>query len=96
MPRGQLVHRIGVQVAGAHVFDDGLSEVLEAAGRGDLQQPGRDVGGPADGVRNAVGQQHEVARPGSFELFGQLNNVIEACDANFDYQMRQVADLIGL
>jgi AcrR family transcriptional regulator len=32
----------------------------------------------------------------SFELFGQLNNVIEAREAYFDYQMRQAADLIGL
>lgn len=32
----------------------------------------------------------------SFELFGQLNNVIEAREAYFDYQMRRVADLIGL
>jgi AcrR family transcriptional regulator len=32
----------------------------------------------------------------SFELFGQLNNMIEAREANFDYQMRKIADLIGL
>jgi hypothetical protein len=32
----------------------------------------------------------------SFELFGQLNNVIEARDEYFDVQMRQIADLIGV
>jgi hypothetical protein len=32
----------------------------------------------------------------SFELFGQLNNVIEARDDYFDYQLRQIADLVGL
>lgn len=32
----------------------------------------------------------------SFELFGQLNNVIEAREAYFDYQLRRIADLIGL
>ena len=32
----------------------------------------------------------------SFELFGQFNNVIEAREAYFDYQMRRVATLIGL
>ena len=32
----------------------------------------------------------------SFELFGQLNNVIDARDEYFDYQMGQIADLVGL
>jgi AcrR family transcriptional regulator len=32
----------------------------------------------------------------SFELFGQFNNVIEARDAYFDHQMRQIADMIGV
>jgi AcrR family transcriptional regulator len=32
----------------------------------------------------------------SFELFGQLNNVVEDRAAFFDYQMRSVAGLIGL
>jgi AcrR family transcriptional regulator len=32
----------------------------------------------------------------SFELFGQLNNVIDARPAYFDYQMRHIAALIGL
>lgn len=32
----------------------------------------------------------------SFELFGQLNNVIEAREAYFDLQMNQMADLVGL
>jgi AcrR family transcriptional regulator len=32
----------------------------------------------------------------SFELFGQLNNVIEARDEYFDYQLHQIADLAGL
>jgi AcrR family transcriptional regulator len=32
----------------------------------------------------------------SFELFGQLNNVIEARDEYFDYQLNQIADLVGL
>jgi len=32
----------------------------------------------------------------SFELFGQLNNVIDARDDYFDYQLRQIADLVGL
>ena len=32
----------------------------------------------------------------SFELFGQLNNVIDAREAYFDYQMRQLAGLCGL
>jgi AcrR family transcriptional regulator len=32
----------------------------------------------------------------SFELFGQLNNVIEAREAYFDYQMRHLGRLIGL
>jgi AcrR family transcriptional regulator len=32
----------------------------------------------------------------SFELFGQLNNVIEARDEYFDYQIGQIADLVGL
>jgi AcrR family transcriptional regulator len=32
----------------------------------------------------------------SFELFGQLNNVIEAREAYFDYQMSQLGRLIGI
>ena len=32
----------------------------------------------------------------SFELFGQLNGVIEAREEYFDHQMRQMCDLIGL
>jgi len=32
----------------------------------------------------------------SFELFGQLNNVIEAREAYFEYQMLIMAELIGL
>lgn len=32
----------------------------------------------------------------SFELFGQLNNVVEAREQFFDHQMRLMADLIGL
>jgi AcrR family transcriptional regulator len=32
----------------------------------------------------------------SFELFGQYNNVIEARATHFDYQLRQIADLMGL
>jgi len=32
----------------------------------------------------------------SFELFGQLNNVIDARDEYFDYQLRQIADLVGV
>jgi AcrR family transcriptional regulator len=32
----------------------------------------------------------------SFELFGQLNNVIEAREEHFDYQMRLMADAIGV
>jgi AcrR family transcriptional regulator len=32
----------------------------------------------------------------SFELFGQLNNVIEARGAYFDHQLRLMADLIGV
>ena len=32
----------------------------------------------------------------SFELFGQFNNVIEAREAHFAYQMRLIADLIGV
>ncbi|WP_233624705.1 TetR/AcrR family transcriptional regulator [Actinoplanes sp. ATCC 53533] len=32
----------------------------------------------------------------TFELFGQLKDVIEARESYFDYQMRQIADLIGL
>lgn len=32
----------------------------------------------------------------SFELFGQLNNVIEAREDYFDHQMRLMAELIGL
>jgi AcrR family transcriptional regulator len=32
----------------------------------------------------------------SFELFGQLNNVVDAREAYFDMQMRQIADLLGV
>ncbi len=32
----------------------------------------------------------------SFELFGQLANTIDALDAYFDHQMRQITDLLGL
>lgn len=32
----------------------------------------------------------------SFELFGQLNNVIEAREAYFDHQVRLMADLMGV
>ena len=32
----------------------------------------------------------------SFELFGQLNNVVDARDEYFDYQLRKIADLVGL
>lgn len=32
----------------------------------------------------------------SFELFGQLNNVIDAREAYFDHQMRLMADLMGV
>jgi hypothetical protein len=32
----------------------------------------------------------------SFELFGQLNNVVEERATFFEYQMRSVARLLGL
>ncbi len=32
----------------------------------------------------------------SFELFGQLNNVIDAREEYFDYQLHKIADLVGL
>ena len=32
----------------------------------------------------------------SFELFGQLNNVVEARESYFDLQMRHTASVIGI
>lgn len=46
-------------------------------------------------ARGSIGWIHLFGAV-SFELFGQLNNVIEAREAYFDYQMRRMADLIGL
>ncbi len=46
-------------------------------------------------ARGSIGWVH-VFGAISFELFGQLNNVIEDRHAYFDYQMRALADLIGL
>jgi AcrR family transcriptional regulator len=46
-------------------------------------------------ARGATGWVHLFGAV-SFELFGQLNNVIEAREAYFDYQMRQMADVVGL
>jgi len=46
-------------------------------------------------ARGSIGWIHLFGAV-SFELFGQLNNVIDAREAYFDYQMRQVADLVGL
>ncbi len=46
-------------------------------------------------ARGTVGWIHLFGAV-SFELFGQLNNVITEREAYFDYQMRLLADLIGL
>ncbi len=46
-------------------------------------------------ARGFLGWTHLVGAL-SFEIFGQLNDVIEAREDYFDHQMRQVADLIGL
>jgi AcrR family transcriptional regulator len=46
-------------------------------------------------ARGSIGWIHLFGAV-SFELFGQLNNVIEAREEYFDYQMRQLGQLIGL
>lgn len=46
-------------------------------------------------ARGIVGWVHLFGAV-SFELFGQLNDVITECEAYFDYQMRLMADLIGV
>lgn len=46
-------------------------------------------------ARGSIGWVHLFGAV-SFEVFGQLNNVIEAREAYFDYQMRRIAVLIGL
>jgi len=69
--------------------------------------PRRPAGGSARRPRPGSGRV--VSRPAgggagwiqlfgavSFELFGQLDNVIEAREAYFDYQMGLAADHIGL
>ena len=46
-------------------------------------------------ARGSIGWIHLFGAV-SFELFGQLNNVIEAREEYVDYQMRQLGQLIGL
>jgi AcrR family transcriptional regulator len=46
-------------------------------------------------ARASIGWVHAFGMV-SFELFGQFNNVVEAREEYFDYQMRQVMTLIGL
>ncbi|PZV99174.1 regulatory protein, tetR family [Micromonospora phaseoli] len=46
-------------------------------------------------ARGALGWIHCFGAV-SFELFGQLDGLIEAREEYFDHQMRQMADLIGL
>jgi len=46
-------------------------------------------------LRGTIGWIHLFGAV-SFELFGQLNNVIEAREAYFDHQMHLMADLLGV
>ncbi|MER5182512.1 TetR-like C-terminal domain-containing protein [Streptomyces sp. NPDC002896] len=46
-------------------------------------------------ARGFLGRTHLFGAV-SFEVFGQFDEVVEARDAYFDFQMRQVAELVGL
>jgi hypothetical protein len=77
--------------------DPGIAELSDAV-RADLVQVREEFfPGLPEGLfaRGTIGWIHLFGAV-SFELFGQLNNVIEAREAYFDYQMRRMADLIGL
>jgi AcrR family transcriptional regulator len=71
-------------------LDDGVHRDLKAAA--DSIAPGLD---PEVLARGTIAWIHLFGAV-SFELFGQLNNVIEAREAYFDYQMRRIADLVGV
>jgi AcrR family transcriptional regulator len=71
-------------------LDDGVQRDLTAAA--DSIAPGLD---PDVLARGTIAWIHLFGAV-SFELFGQLNNVIEAREAYFDYQMRSIADLVGV
>lgn len=71
---------------------------LPDAVRADLRRA-RDVIAPGLSeallARGTIGWIHLFGAV-SFELFGQLNNVIDAREAYFDHQMNLMADLLGL
>jgi AcrR family transcriptional regulator len=89
------------------ILADGVaSGALTAPDAGELPAPVRaDLAAARDALfpglpeslfaRGSVGWIHLFGAV-SFELFGQLNNVIEAREEYFDYQMRQLGQLIGL
>ena len=67
--QGSRVHRARVrEPSSAGRSPDRRGELLEAAGRGDLQRPQRLDGADEERVRQPGRQQHEVARPGSHLL----------------------------
>lgn len=88
------------------IFADGFATGALTAGEDSLVAPLRaDLARARDAI--APGLPEAVLMRGmvgwielfgavSFELFGQLNNVIDAREAYFDHQMRMMADLIGL
>ena len=88
------------------IFVDGFAAKALRAPTGELAPAlGADMTAARDAI--APGLPREVFAVGtiawihifgavSFELFGQLNNVIEARDEYFDYQMGQIARLVGL
>jgi AcrR family transcriptional regulator len=73
---------------------DGLSPAL----RHDLATAGGAVapGLPEELLLRGMAGWTQLFGAVSLELFGQLNNVIDARDEYFNRQMRQMADLIGL
>jgi AcrR family transcriptional regulator len=71
---------------------------LSAALRHDLAVTGGAVapGVPEELLLRGMAGWTQLFGAVSLELFGQLNNVIDARDEYFDRQMQQMADLIGL
>ena len=84
-------------VAGGALADPGTAGVPGAV-RADLAriQDGFAPGVPESLLARGISGWIHMFGAISFELFGQLNNVVDARAEYFDYQLRQAADLIGI
>jgi AcrR family transcriptional regulator len=92
---GTLARILGDGVAAGVI--DMPTDAIDPGVRRDLGRIGEALadGAPPESVGRGTIAWIHVFGAVSFELFGQLNNAIEAREEYFDYQLRLIADLAG-